>query len=49
MFLGPLLAGWYGDSRSLRAPYFFCAVSLAALIAAQMALVFWRRRASVRA
>ena len=44
MFFGPVLAGWVGIHDSLRAPYFFCAAVLAALIVLQMALVASRRR-----
>ena len=43
MFLGPVAAGWVGEHYSLRAPYYFCAAALAALIVAQMVLVSWRR------
>ena len=49
MALGPLLAGWVGQHYSLRSPYFFCSGVLVALIAAQMVLVFVRRRARVPA
>src|SRR5207249_11202140 len=48
MALGPLLAGWVGQHYALRSPYFFCSGVLVALIAAQMVLVFARRRATVR-
>jgi MFS family permease len=43
MALGPLLAGRVG-LHGLRAPYFFCAAVLVALVAAQIVLV-WLRRA----
>ncbi len=49
MALGPLLAGWVGSHCSLRSPYFFCAGVLVVLIAAQMVLVFVRRRGNVAA
>jgi len=45
MFLGPILAGWVGQSEgSLRAPYYFCAGFLLLWIFVQMAIVVWRRR-----
>jgi MFS family permease len=46
MFVGPVLAGWVGSHHSLRTPYFFCAVVLVLLIAAQMILVWTRRHGS---
>jgi MFS family permease len=49
MFAGPVLAGWVGSHRSLRAPYFFCATVLVLLIAAQMALVWARRHSTATA
>jgi MFS family permease len=44
MFLGPILAGWVGNESAMRAPYFFCAVVLALLVAVQTGLVLWKRR-----
>ena len=46
MFLGPVAAGWVGERYSMRAPYYFCAATLAVLVVAQMVLVFWRRHSS---
>ena len=46
MFLGPVAAGWVGEHYSMRAPYYFCAAVLTALVGAQMVLVFWRRQSS---
>lgn len=46
MFLGPILAGLVGQQFDLRAPYYFCAASLALLILSQLAIVGWRRRHS---
>ena len=46
MFFGPVLAGWVGGTHSLRAPYFFCAGVLTALIVLQMVLVWIRRRSA---
>ena len=49
MFLGPILAGWIGKQAALhghselRAPYFFCAISLLLLVVIQLAIVLWRR------
>jgi len=47
MFFGPMLAGWVGNHHGVRAPYFFCALALAALVGAQMLLVFLRRKPAV--
>jgi len=44
MFFGPMLAGWVGNHHGLRAPYFFCAATLATLVGAQMLLVLVRRK-----
>jgi MFS family permease len=46
MFFGPMLAGWVGNTHSLRSPYFFCAAVLAFCIMLQMATVAWRRKLS---
>jgi MFS family permease len=46
MFFGPMLAGVVGSHHSLRAPYFFCAMVQAALVALQMLLVWMRRRST---
>ena len=47
MLSGPLLAGWAGNAFGLRAPYVFCAVALIVVVAAQVGVVIWRRRAYV--
>lgn len=45
LLTGPLLAGWVGNVFGMRAPYFFCAATLLALIALQVVVVIFRRRA----
>lgn len=45
MLTGPLLAGWAGNEFGLRAPYWVCAAALGIGIAAQVAVVLWRRGA----
>ncbi|MCX7886256.1 MAG: MFS transporter [Verrucomicrobiae bacterium] len=44
LFVGPLLAGWAGNQFGLRAPYFCCAATLLAIMAAQIAVVILQRR-----
>jgi len=44
LLTGPLLAGWAGNAFGVRAPYFVSAAALFVVVAAQVAVVIWRRR-----
>jgi predicted MFS family arabinose efflux permease len=46
MCAGALLAGLFGNHRSLRAPYYFCAAALASGIVIQMTIVALRRKSA---